>query len=45
MGYEAHIRGRGEEQREQEKDPEFKARRWVVAVCHLYCTFPADRQY
>jgi transposase len=33
MGYEAHIRGRGEEKREQEKNPEFKARRWVVEVC------------
>jgi transposase len=36
MGYEAHIRGRGEEKREQENNPEFKARRWVVEVCHSW---------
>jgi hypothetical protein len=27
MGYKAHIRPRGEEKREKEKKPEFKARR------------------
>jgi transposase len=36
MGYEAHIRPRGEEKREKEKNPEFKARRWVVEVCHSW---------
>jgi len=36
MGYVAHIRGRGEEQREHEENPEFKARRWVVEVCHSW---------
>jgi transposase len=30
MGYEAHIRSRGEE---KEKNSAFKARRWVVEVC------------
>jgi hypothetical protein len=33
MGYEAHIRGRGEEKSGKEKYPAFKARRWVVEVC------------
>ena len=33
MGYVAHIRGRREEQREHEGNPEFKARRRVVDVC------------
>jgi putative transposase len=36
MGYEAHIRGRGEERREKEKNPAFQARRWVVEVCHSW---------
>jgi transposase len=36
MGYTAHIRGRGEEQREKENNPAFKARRWVVEVCHSW---------
>ena len=36
MGYMAHIRGRGEEKQEQERDPQFKARRWVVEVCHSW---------
>lgn len=29
-GYETHIRGRGQERREQRRDPERKPRRWVV---------------
>jgi transposase len=33
MGYKAHIRSRGEE---EEKEPRFKARRWVVEVCHSW---------
>jgi transposase len=36
MGYKGHIRGRGEEKEEQEKPPEFVARRWVVEVCHSW---------
>jgi transposase len=36
MGYTAHIRGRGEEKREKENNPAFKARRWVVEVCHSW---------
>jgi transposase len=32
----AHIRGRGEEKREHERNPQFKARRWVVEVCHSW---------
>jgi transposase len=36
MGYEAHIRGRGEERSEKGKNPEFKARRRVVEVCHSW---------
>jgi putative transposase len=36
MGYEAHIRGRGAEKREKENNREFKARRWVVEVCHSW---------
>jgi len=36
MGYVAHIRGRGEEKQEKEREPEFKARRWVVEVCHSW---------
>jgi len=34
MGYVAHIRGRGEEKQEKEREGEFRARRWVVEVCH-----------
>ena len=33
MGYAAHIRGMGEEKQEDERDPEFKARRWAAGVC------------
>jgi hypothetical protein len=36
MGYEAHIRPRGEEKRGKEKNPRFKARRWVVEVCYSW---------
>jgi transposase len=36
MGYKAHIRSRGEEKEEKEKNPQFKARRWVVEVCHSW---------
>ena len=36
MGYAAHIRGRGEEKQEKEREPEFKARRWVVEACHSW---------
>lgn len=31
-GYTAHIRPRGEEKKEKERNPNFKARRWVVEV-------------
>jgi hypothetical protein len=30
MGYKAQIRSRGEKKEEKEKEPRFKARRWVV---------------
>jgi IS5 family transposase len=33
-GYEAHIRPRGEEKKEKEQNPQFRARRRVVEVCH-----------
>jgi transposase len=36
MGYTAHIRGRGEERQEKERNVNFKARRWVVEVCHSW---------
>jgi IS5 family transposase len=36
MGYEAHIRSCGEERRTKEQNPLFKARRWVVEVCHSW---------
>ena len=36
MGYVAHIRGRGEEKHERERDSPCKARRWVVEVCHWW---------
>ena len=35
-GYIPHIRPRGEEKKELERNPEFKARRWVVEVCHSF---------
>ena len=36
LGYVAHIRGRGEEREEKESNPLFRARRWVVEVCHSW---------
>jgi transposase len=36
LGYVAHIRGRGEEREEKEYHPLFRARRWVVEVCHSW---------
>jgi transposase len=36
MGYKAHIRGRGEEKAEKERNPLYKPRRWVVEVCHSW---------
>lgn len=35
-GYTAHIRPRGEEKKEKETNPAFKARRWVVEVTHSF---------
>jgi putative transposase len=35
-GYIPHVRPRGEELEEQQKNPDFKARRWVVEVCHSW---------
>ena len=35
-GYNAHIRPRGEEKKEKEQNPNFKARRWVVEVTHSF---------
>lgn len=35
-GYTAHIRPRGEEKKEKENNPNFKARRWVVEVTHSF---------
>lgn len=35
-GYVVHIRPRGEEKKEIEKNPDFKARRWVVEVLHSW---------
>ena len=35
-GYTAHIRPRGEEKKEKEQNPNFKARRWVVEVTHSF---------
>ena len=34
--YTAHIRPRGEERKEIERNPDFKARRWVVEVTHSF---------
>ena len=34
--YIPHIRPRGEEKKEIEKNPDFKARRWVVEVSHSF---------
>ena len=35
-GYVSHIRPRGEEKKEKELNPNFKARRWVVEVTHSF---------
>lgn len=35
-GYESHVRPRGEEKRDKENNPLFKARRWVVEACHSW---------
>jgi hypothetical protein len=35
-GYIPHIRPRGEEKLELERNPDFKARRWVVEVSHSF---------
>ena len=35
-GYEPHIRPRGEEKKEIENNPLFKARRWVSEACHSW---------
>ena len=35
-GYTAHIRPRGEERKEKQANPDFKARRWVVEVTHSF---------
>lgn len=34
--YTAHIRPRGEERKEIERNPDFRARRWVVEVTHSF---------
>ena len=34
--YTAHIRSRGEERKEKEHNPAFKARRWVVEVTYSF---------
>jgi hypothetical protein len=36
MGYTAHIRSRGQENQEKERAARFKARRWVLEVCHSW---------
>lgn len=35
-GYTSHIRPRGEEKKELEHNPNFRARRWVVEVTHSF---------
>lgn len=35
-GYIPHVRSRGEEKLEKVRTPGFKARRWVVEVCHSW---------
>ena len=35
-GYIPHIRPRGEEKKELERNPDFHARRWVVEVTHSF---------
>ena len=36
LGFNAHIRARGEEARALERDPGFRARRWVVERTHSW---------
>jgi len=36
FGFSAHIRSRGEEKRALERDPGFRARRWVVERTHSW---------
>ena len=35
-GYRPHVRPRGEERREKVRNPAYRARRWVVEVCHAW---------
>jgi transposase len=35
-GYKPHVRPRGEERMEKERDPSYKPRRWIVEVCHAW---------
>lgn len=35
-GYTPHIRPRGEEKLEIERNPDFKARRWIVELAHSW---------
>ena len=35
-GYTPHVKGRGQEASELKRDPEKKARRWVVEVAHSW---------
>lgn len=35
-GYTPHIRSRGEEVAERERNPEWRARRWVVEAAHSW---------
>ena len=35
-GFIPHVRGRGQEKNEKTKDPNKKARRWVVEACHSW---------
>ena len=35
-GFVPHIKGRGDEKQEKEKNPDKKARRWIVEVSHSW---------
>ena len=35
-GFIPHVKGRGQEKNEKTKDPNKKARRWVVEACHSW---------
>ena len=37
-GYTPHIRPRGEEKKELERNPDFRAHRWVVEITHSFLT-------